>query len=126
MKRATIYSAGYDLTTPIDFILKSKHKINIDTKLYYPDLPSDTYGHIKSRSGLYFKNEISVFEGIIDSDYKNSIIVGMHNGGEEDHSFKKGDKIAQIIFNKYITITDEINHDQLIRKGGFGSTDYFL
>ena len=65
--------------------------------------------------------------GVIDSDYYNNpdneghIFVQCINLKDEDVVIKKGEAIAQAIFQKYLTVDDDNAEGKRI--GGFGSTD---
>ena len=65
--------------------------------------------------------------GIIDADYINNkdnegeIGLFFYNYGDEKWEVKKGDRIAQGMFIKYLT-TDDDNAEG-IRNGGWGSTN---
>ena len=66
--------------------------------------------------------------GIIDKDYYNNdnneghIYVQLQNYGVKDVVIKKGDRIAQGIFTKYLLTDDDIGGISE-RVGGFGSSD---
>ena len=89
----------------------------------------DEYLGIHIRSSLAFKKHLNLInaQGIIDADYYNNpdneghIMIGIINFGTEDVQIKKGMRIAQAIFYKFLTVDDEIL-DDTIRQGGFGST----
>ena len=83
--------------------------------------------HIRPRSGLAAKNNISVLNtpGTIDSDYRGEIKIIIYNHGENDFVIKNGDRIAQMILAPVIKMElEEIdNLPETIRgEGGFGST----
>jgi len=67
------------------------------------------------RSSLGFKYNLRLTNqiGIIDSDYYNNISneghmwISIQNEGEETISLKKGTKIIQGIFVKYLTVDNE-------------------
>ena len=178
-KRATLYSAGYDIEAAEDITIPSIFQVLKDGKFnhltktrtynyetmrnekyfnadrdhicYSMDeikkivkennlrtmvptglkvkLEPDTYLALHPRSGtgsnclLKLANDT----GIIDADYYNNedneghIFVALINMSPYNISIKKGEKIAQGIFNRYfITEDDEAAGT---RKGGFGSTD---
>lgn len=66
--------------------------------------------------------------GIIDADYYNNveneghIWLAFQNEGKNDWTVAKGDRIAQGIFLKYLTIDDEEEVTKT-RTGGIGSTN---
>jgi len=126
-KRATSYSAGYDIFSPYSFTLNPKEsmKIPLGIKTY---MLKDEFLMIVPRSGMGFKYFVRLANtvGIVDSDYYN-------NSGNEGHMFAKirnegdvplvvkdGEAIAQAIFQKYL-LADDDNSD-IQRNGGFGST----
>ncbi|WP_346685046.1 dUTP diphosphatase [Megamonas hypermegale] len=126
--RKTAKSAGYDLEAGTDVLIKAGKTAIIPTglKAYMLD---DEYLGIHIRSSLAFKKHLNLInaQGIIDADYYNNpdneghIMIGIINFGTEDVQIKKGMRIAQAIFYKFLTVDDEIL-DDTIRQGGFGST----
>lgn len=126
--RKTAKSAGYDLEAGTDVLIEAGKTGIIPTglKAYMLD---DEYLGIHIRSSLAFKKHLNLInaQGIIDADYYNNpdneghIMIGIINFGTEDVQIKKGMRIAQAIFYKFLTIDDEIL-DDTIRQGGFGST----
>ena len=63
--------------------------------------------------------------GVIDSDYRGEIKVGLINLGKEDYIIKKGDRIAQMVFAPVLIAKTEVvdNLPETKRgEGGFGST----
>lgn len=83
------------------------------------------YGRIAPRSGLAFKDGINVLAGVIDSDYRGEIKVLLHNTGSTPKTFAVGDRVAQIIFEKYqptkMNLVESLA-DTSRGDGGFGST----
>lgn len=127
-KRATKSSAGYDICTPVDIVLKPGESIKIPTGLRVR-MREDYCLFIMPRSGLgsKFRFQLNNTVGVIDSDYYNSdneghIFVPMINDGREGKvvSLKAGDAFVQGVFLSYgITEDDEADAE---RNGGFGST----
>ena len=84
----------------------------------------DEYLAIVPRSGIANKTWLTIpnAPGTVDADfYPNQIYVGMINIMPFDIKIKKGERIAQAIFNKYETIDNEEEITKE-REGGFGST----
>lgn len=128
-KRATIGSAGYDIFSPFDFILKAGKTIKFPTGIRVL-LDSDKFLAIYPRSGLGYKYRVQLDNtvGIIDSDYYQSdnegqIYIKLTNDSRERKpvEIKAGEAIAQGIITQFFK-TDDDNADG-IRNGGFGSTD---
>lgn len=121
--RAHDADAGLDLYTPYDVYLPSLGKVTVDTGVHI-ELPCDYFGDIRPKSGLLFKNNIITF-GTIDSGYTGSINVRLINLSGEPYSFKKGEKIAQMVIVpcEYpgLEIVDGLT-DSERGSGGFGST----
>jgi dUTP pyrophosphatase len=82
---------------------------------------------LAARSGLAVKSGINLANGIgvIDSDYRGEICVGLHNTGAEPFVVARGDRIAQMTFMP-VYAADFITVDSLDESergaGGFGST----
>jgi dUTP pyrophosphatase len=134
--RSTNGSAGYDIRSPIECIVKAKSRMVIKTDLNV-DIPKEYVGLIRSRSGLAFKHGIEVFHGTIDSDYYGKVSILMKNESNKDYKIKMDSKIAQMIIVPHyilhaVKISEEDfsmfdNEEKKKVKGrgdkGFGSTD---
>ena len=88
-------------------------------------IPEGNYGRMAPRSGLAAKHGIHVGAGVLDSDYRGEIKAVLFNLGDKDFEIKEGDRIAQVIVEKY-TITELVEVEDLDDTergaGGFGST----
>jgi len=91
-------------------------------------LPDPTYvALVFARSGLGIKHGIAPANcvGVIDSDYRGEIMVGLQNSGSIDYTIQPGDRIAQLMITPVIqaqlTMVDQLD-DTARGKGGFGST----
>lgn len=91
-------------------------------------LPSADYvALLFSRSGMGIKSGISLSNcvGVIDSDYRGEIGVGLHNTSDTDYTVNPGDRIAQLmitpVIRPTIALVDELPSSQR-GAGGFGST----
>ena len=62
---------------------------------------------------------------VIDSDYRGSIIVALHNDMDQTREILSGDRIAQLVFIPYSSwdweVVDELS-DTDRNTSGFGST----
>lgn len=91
-------------------------------------LPSaDFVALIYARSGLGVKYGVAPANcvGVIDSDYRGEIKVGLQNAGSEDYTVRPADRIAQMmiapVIRAEVRMADEL--DGTARgEGGFGST----
>eukprot|EP00355_Strombidium_rassoulzadegani_P009700 CAMPEP_0168619720 /NCGR_PEP_ID=MMETSP0449_2-20121227/6754_1 /TAXON_ID=1082188 /ORGANISM="Strombidium rassoulzadegani, Strain ras09" /LENGTH=88 /DNA_ID=CAMNT_0008660677 /DNA_START=119 /DNA_END=381 /DNA_ORIENTATION=- len=68
-------------------------------------VPEGNYGRMAPRSGLAAKHFIDVGAGVIDSDFRGEIKILLFNFGDQPFEVKAGDRVAQLIIEKY-TITD--------------------
>lgn len=128
-QRATKLSAGYDIYSPVSFVLKAGDSIKLPTGIRV-HLDENKYLAIYPRSGLGFKYRLQLFNTtpIIDADYISSdneghIWVKLYNGSPEGKSLQinAGDAICQGIIQEYF-LTDDDDAEG-VRNGGFGSTD---
>ena len=127
-KYQTELSAGMDLYANIDepITLKPLERTLVKTGLFI-SLPKGYEAQIRPRSGLAFKNGITVLNtpGTIDADYRGEIGVILVNLSSQDFTINDGDRIAQIVIAKHETaIWEEVeNLDETNRgEGGFGSS----
>lgn len=91
-------------------------------------LPSpDTVGLVFARSGLGVKHGICLSNGVgvIDSDYRGELIVGLCNVSNKTYTIEPGERIAQLAVLPVIPVAlKEVEElDETERSdGGFGST----
>ena len=91
-------------------------------------LPSADYvALVFARSGLGIKHGIAPANcvGVIDSDYRGEIMVGLQNSGDTDYVIQPADRIAQLMITPVVQATVELvdELDDTVRgAGGFGST----
>jgi dUTP pyrophosphatase len=124
----TELSAGMDLraelTEPV--MLKPLQRTLIPTGLFI-ELPKGLEAQIRPRSGLAFKNGVTVLNspGTIDADYRGEIKILLANLSEENFIIQDGERIAQMVIAKHEQITwlsvKELATSQRAA-GGFGST----
>ncbi len=128
-KRATGGSAGLDLCACIDkpITLNGGETALIPTGLAI-ELPSAEYGaFVFARSGLAIKHGIGLLNsvGVIDSDYRGEIKVGVINQISEAYTIEPGERVAQMVVMPVSMMPVE-EVDTLGETdrgaGGFGST----
>lgn len=123
--RKTAFSAGYDLEAAANVIVTDK-KISLVPTGLRAFFPSDEVLLIYMRSSLAVKHNLFLANsvGVIDADYRDHIILPVMSFGG-DFEIKKGMRIAQGIFQKYLTVDgDKIGVGE-VRHGRFGSTGDF-
>lgn len=124
----TNLSAGMDLRANLSepIILQPMQRALIPTGLYI-ELPSGTEAQIRPRSGLAFKNGITVLNspGTIDADYRGEIKVLLINLSQEAFEIKDSERIAQMVVSKHETVewqlVETLNETKR-GEGGFGHT----
>ncbi len=127
--RATEGSAGYDLCacidTPVKIAAGKTASIPTGNAIALPD--SGCAAFVFARSGLGIKHGIAPANcvGVIDSDYRGELLVGLHNSSDTDYTINPGDRIAQLVILPVLTPefteTDELPGSDR-GAGGFGST----
>ena len=91
-------------------------------------LPSPAYvALIFARSGLGIKRGIALSNGVgvIDSDYRGELRVGLQNSGAEEYTVQPGDRIAQLAVVPVLQV--ELEQAETLDEtergaGGLGST----
>ena len=127
-KRSTKTSAGYDIKSVEEGIIKPGEAKVFKTGLKVIMNPDEGL-FIFSRSSQGYKYGVCLSNsvGLIDSDYYNNpdneghFSVKLVNLGDKNYEVKVGDKIAQGVFMKYLTVDAE-EEIKGKRKGGLGST----
>ena len=118
------FAAGFDLHSAEDTVVPARGKVCISTGIAMA-IPLGNYGRIAPRSGLAAKHSIDVGAGVIDADYRGELKVLLFNLSDNDFEVKAGDRIAQLIIEKY-TPTTIVEVEELSETnrgdGGFGST----
>jgi len=122
--KAHLNDAGFDLYTPIDFLIKGRDTAVIDTGVCFK-IPVGYCGVLISKSGLNVKHDITS-TGLIDSGYQGSIRVKLYNHGDNDYMFNRGDKISQIVITPYLyeelCLVEDFNETTERGVDGFGSS----
>jgi dUTP pyrophosphatase len=119
--------AGADLTTTIDFTLAPGERQLVPTGIAIA-LPDGYVALVHPRSGLALKSGITLVNapGTVDAGYRGEIsCILINHDRSESISFKKGDRIAQLVIQK-VERADFIELSELPGSGrgsgGFGST----
>ena len=123
-ERAHEIDAGLDLRSPVDALVPcSGGSVIIDTGVHI-QLPPNTVGMLKSKSGLNVKYGITS-EGVIDCGYNGSIAVKLYNHSDTAYQVKRGDKISQLVILPVLYLTPaQVDKIEGGERGdnGFGST----
>lgn len=120
-------AAGFDFYVYLDkpYVLKPGEIKDFGTGIGV-EIPSGYELRLSSRSGLSFKNHVSLMNGIgvIDSDFRDEMRILLMNFGDKDFIVEPGMRIAQGVVTKYerIEFEEVSNLSKTGRLGGFGST----
>ena len=121
--------AGFDFYLPEDFTIKAHEYGKIAKTGLKMAIPSGYELQIRPRSGNSIKTtlRISNAPGTIDCGYCDEIGIICDNIGDEDITFKAGDRIAQGVLNivpkgEFTQVDNILNVAGSNRQGGYGSS----
>lgn len=128
-RRATSGSAGMDLYACLeaDVTIEPRGTAVIPTGIAIELESPDYVAYIYARSGLAIKSGIAPANcvGVIDSDYRGEVCVGLANRLDTPFTVRHGDRIAQLVIAPVILpdieVVGELTDTQR-GAGGFGST----
>jgi len=126
---ASTGAAAMDLHACIDapVVIPAGGRAVIPTGLAIALPSADYVALVFARSGLGIKHGVAPANcvGVIDSDYRGEVMVGLQNSGDADYTIQPADRIAQLLITPVIqatvTMVDELD-DTARGAGGFGST----
>ncbi len=127
--RGTVGSAGMDLYACIDepITLNGGDKAVIPTGIAIGLDNPEYAAFIYARSGLAIKHGIGLLNsvGVIDSDYRGEICVGVINQLKEPYTIQPFERVAQMVIQP-VALPELVEVDELDDTdrgaGGFGST----
>lgn len=125
---ATPGSAGIDLRACIEepVFLRPGARACIPCG-FAVEIPAGFAGFVFARSGLAVRHGIALSNGVgvIDSDYRGEISVGLIHQGDTPYTIEPGERIAQLVVLPVaavsIQLVQELDTSQR-GTGGFGST----
>lgn len=131
----TIHSAGVDFAAYEDCTIPPHGRLNIRTGIAIGWSDPTVYLQLQSRSGLFWRQGVSVEAGVIDWDYLQEIYVLVQNHTGEAVQIQRAQRVAQGIFlqqpqiNCWKVVKNWIDQGTLYvpysittRSGGMGST----
>ena len=123
LKKMYVNSTGHNLFASqiIKVHAGSRALVSIELRMA---IPKGFFGRISPRSGLAVNRGILAFSGTIDSGYRGIIYVLLFNFSHDDYIVEKGNRIAQIIFQKYENVSfldDTLDFASERGVKGFGS-----
>ena len=124
----TAQSAGMDLCAAIqeDLVL-NKGDLTLIPTGFAIALPEGFEAQIRPRSGLAIKHGIGLINspGTVDADYRGEIKIAVINLGAKPYTFKRGDRIAQMVIKQVhvarLEVVEELDETKR-NAGGFGHT----
>lgn len=126
--RGSDQAAGYDLyaDTTEDITVQPGEMYPFQTGIAM-EIPEGYFGAIYARSGIATKRGLRPPNcvGVIDSDYRGNIGVGLINDSDKPQVIKAHERVAQIVIQPYINIEfEEVESLSETDRGanGFGST----
>ncbi len=123
--RKTALSAGYDLQSAADVLVSNKKISLVPTGLKAFMLPEEVLLiYIRSSLAVNYGVTLANGVGVIDADYGGHIILPMISFFGE-FEIKKGMRVAQGVFQKYLPIEGDEIGVGAIRAGRFGSTGIY-
>lgn len=126
---ATPGSAGMDLRACIDapVTIPAGGRGMIPTGLAIALPGPEWVALVYARSGLAIKHGLAPANcvGVIDSDYRGEVVVGLLNSSREDYTVEPGERVAQLVImpvtQARISVVDSLDETER-GAGGFGST----
>lgn len=124
--RATRNSCGYDFYVVSDIVVPAHRSVKAPTGVRVR-MEHDEVLFLHIRSSIGIKNLVRLpnSTGLVDSDYfsadnEGHMWLALINDGDEDFTIKKGERIIQGVFQKFlVTDSDKASGK---RSGGVGST----
>jgi dUTP pyrophosphatase len=131
-RAATSGAAGFDLCAALpedapSCIIEPYARALVHTGIAIQVKTPGVSGFVYSRSGLGAVQGLTVAQGVgvIDPDYRGEIMVYLLNTGKDAKSVRRGDRIAQLVFQPFFhpvfARTDKLD-DSERGGGGFGHT----
>ncbi len=126
--RGSEYAAGYDLYAnndePITIMPNEIKQIFTDIAM---EIPTGYFGAVYARSGLATKQGLRPPNcvGVIDSDYRGNIGVGLINDTDIPQIIQPHERVAQIVIQPCLDVEFELVNELSETErgtGGFGST----
>ncbi|USO00709.1 MAG: dUTP diphosphatase [Alphaproteobacteria bacterium] len=126
--KATSGSVGFDLYANLDssVILPSMDRILIPAG-FCIELPENYEAQIRPRSGLAYKNGITILNspGTVDTDYRQEVKVILINLSKDSFEITPKMRIAQMVITKVEGVTLKNEDIHVTSRGGFGSTGLY-
>ena len=128
-KRATAGSAGYDLFACLEeaLVIPAGETRMVPTGIAIDVGSPELAAFIFARSGIAVKHGVAPANcvGVVDSDYRGEVMVGLHNHSSKDYTIQPEERVAQLVLMPValpqVQECEELS-DTVRGVGGFGST----
>ncbi len=125
--RATPRAAGYDIRSAEPDFTLAQGEIRLVATGLVMELPEGVECQVRPRSGLALRHGVTMpnSPGTIDPDYRGELRVILQNTGPAPVNICRGDRIAQMVFARFLSpeIVEAAELSATSRgQGGFGST----
>lgn len=94
--------SGYDVYAVEDSIIPANSYNVVPIGLEIAYIEPGYWIRVESRSGIFFRNGITVFNGIVDNMFRGKLAIALLNNSNQDYEVKIGDRIAQLVIYKLI------------------------
>lgn len=95
----SLYAAGADLHTIETVTIPPGQRALLRTGLAMV-IENGYVGLIWPRSKLAAKQGLDRLAGVVDSDYRGEVMISLVNHGHDEVALRKGDKVAQMLFQE--------------------------
>lgn len=99
--------AGYDVYSIHDVVIPAGQRVAIPTGIASA-FSAQFVALVWDRGGMAFKHGLKTMAGVIDSNYRGEWMIVIYNTTHDDYHVSKGDRIAQVIFQKTQFLDAEI------------------
>jgi len=122
------WAAGFDLHAAVsESVVLAPGERALIPSGFAMAMPRELEAQIRPRSGLAYKHGITCLNspGTIDADYRGEVKVLLINLGQEPFTIERGERIAQMVFQRVPQVSlEEVEElsDTSRGEGGFGHT----
>jgi dUTP pyrophosphatase len=116
--------AGLDLYSVEKVVVAPMERVKIKTGIAL-EIPRGYVGLVWDKGGPSFKYGLKTYGGVVDSGYRGELLIGIINLSNTEYVFNVGDKIAQLLIQKFeIVEIGEVDflEGSMRDEGAFGST----
>lgn len=120
-----IGDSGYDVFCVEEVQIPARGSATVPTGIKAGYITPGYWYKIEARSGLGFKHGLRPHSGIIDNQYRGDLGIKIYNDTDTPYFFKKGDRVAQLVFYPLIQAqVDWAEEEDNTNRGskGFGSS----